>query len=401
MSEDSTIEKIVATNDLDSEKNKSEAILTEETSGKAPENELELNEDEKRTENFLMNEVEAKQTQNVSINKDERQTENVLIEENEAEQTKNDLVSEELDNKQTEDGQKLLEDKVSELWDTERLILDAAEKEKQYLQKDMKDLNAFLADANYWNKRYIECIDHLKSATADCKVTWKEARVLITKSSDPTLTEFLEGRVSGLDLVVDKMLNRIMERAESNAQQENTITRDLIEFGLAEWRNLVLNVSLGNLIEKAIDEKLKKLSLERYKVISEWRNQSENNRKRYIAFVERQILPAVDAVEDGLRNSGVLITDSYKTDPCASKLLDSYRGLLSLLTKALEKAGIHRMDFKRGEPVNYEKHEPFAVESDLELSNEQVKDVLRTGYELKIGENQMVLRSAQVVVVKN
>jgi molecular chaperone GrpE (heat shock protein) len=57
----------------------------------------------------------------------------------------------------------------------------------------------------------------------------------------------------------------------------------------------------------------------------------------------------------------------------------------------------------RGQPVDYDRHEPIGTEPDSNLPHESIKEVTRNGYEYKLPDQEqlLILRSAQVIVVKN
>jgi molecular chaperone GrpE (heat shock protein) len=73
------------------------------------------------------------------------------------------------------------------------------------------------------------------------------------------------------------------------------------------------------------------------------------------------------------------------------------------LLKSLENLGVKPINVEIGKPVDYLLHDPISTEEDANLSNESVKEVTRHGYEYKqdLLDKFLILRSAQVVVVKN
>jgi molecular chaperone GrpE (heat shock protein) len=59
------------------------------------------------------------------------------------------------------------------------------------------------------------------------------------------------------------------------------------------------------------------------------------------------------------------------------------------------------MQAEAGQPVDYDRHEPIGTEPDDTKEHEHIKEVTRKGYEYKVAERSLLLRNAQVVVVKN
>jgi molecular chaperone GrpE (heat shock protein) len=119
------------------------------------------------------------------------------------------------------------------------------------------------------------------------------------------------------------------------------------------------------------------------------------------------LLPALDGINDGKPYAEHLVIDlkgSYQTASCQEQLsnwLQTYSDLEDILLQALRSLDITMMHTEVGQPVDYDRHEPIGTEPDSTLPHEHIKEVTRKGYEYKIAEQSLLLRNAQIIVVKN
>ena len=74
-----------------------------------------------------------------------------------------------------------------------------------------------------------------------------------------------------------------------------------------------------------------------------------------------------------------------------------------MLLDMLEAVKVYPMAVEIGKQIDYKRHEPFDVQPDENLLNEDIKEVTRQGYEYEpeTDLDLIVLRSARVVVVNN
>ena len=118
------------------------------------------------------------------------------------------------------------------------------------------------------------------------------------------------------------------------------------------------------------------------------------------------MLPILDGIYDGHKHLTPRIAELQQRYAEQSSELavwfELYGKLGNELEKVLERGDVHEIDVVPGAAIDFERHEPFAVEPEPDMENEQIKEVTRKGYEYTThdGERQ-VLRAAQVVVVKN
>lgn len=302
-----------------------------------------------------------------------------------------------------------LEEENGKLSEFDKLIHEATEMELQHFKTDQEELERYSENLTYWTHRLENVIADLEVAAGDCQSQWQNLSKQIIEQlenlTDSNYVSLINGRLNGIDLVVNKMMVRLLERAKSIAP-ESIQDSPLMTMTALEWEELVANQQEQALIIKELSRKHKKLGNDRYKVITDVRNSADRSHKKYTTFIEKQVLPIIDGIVDGFKNSLPLkttIPNGKEYVRCFGMLMQSYHILYNVLMQVLNKSGVYEITVNRGDPIDYERHEPFDMEPDGELSNELIKDAIRSGYEYvyKEGKPNRVLRPAQVVVVKN
>ena len=218
----------------------------------------------------------------------------------------------------------------------------------------------------------------------------------------------LAGREEGLDLIV-KMLTRLQEHPF--IPDGITELADVVPLPSCkaedEWKNLLSKETDETSARKLITVRLRQAANERYQVVARQRELAEGRRKSVLNFVEKQVFPIIDAVDDGQRYSEDLVSQACGEYPeweePLKRWFHAYRVMRDVLLEMLQEVGVHTMEVKLGTAIDYDRHEPFDVEADPSLGNECIKAVTRSGYEyFPRDEGEVrVLRAAQVVVVKN
>jgi len=157
-----------------------------------------------------------------------------------------------------------------------------------------------------------------------------------------------------------------------------------------------------------VENKCKEIRHRNYQRITAIRESAEDLRKGFFDFMEKQFFVIVDGVEDGKKNSLDLKASLLSGYEPQKELIENwfclYDELIAMANEFLALFRISPIVAQKGESVNYEQHEPFDVEPDETLQDEQVKEMIRKGYEYGeklFSEKNYVIRPAQVVVVKN
>lgn len=287
--------------------------------------------------------------------------------------------------------------------DIDGLITLAQQQEEDGRSEDRAALEGYLSEAKIWNQQGESLKARLKPALEACQGVLDDS----TKAREtlpPELREKLQGRQQGLELIL-KMLSRLPEKVPDFVQPVTPAPP--IAIGGAAWREILREVSSEEEARKRINDKLGKQGMERYQTVVENRGHAEKNRKGFLSFVERQLLPILDGIDDGERHSASMVEQLKVANRDASGSLDNwfqtYAKLRNELTLMLDQVKVSVMKVEPGVPIDYERHEPFEIEPDEKLLNEQVKSVVRNGYEYEATDEgvRRILRPAQVVVVKN
>jgi len=299
-----------------------------------------------------------------------------------------------------ETGASPQQEKIAGSDETAAFVDRARQKADTNLEEDRKAQEQALVELNAWNTRLTGLRTGLQTAVEACG-----AIVLKARESEASLPEDvrarLHGRQDGLDLI-EKMLRRLGDRVPSPSEVEE---KKLLSFGSDEVHSIAAKDRELGVVRREFDSKLKLMSNENYQQVSQIRTAADNSRKSFLGFIERQVLPILDGVDDGDRSSDALVAELRESVPEVAETLSAwfecYDSLRTVLLDMLGVAGVTAMVVARGDAMNYERHEAFDVEPDPELANERIKCVTRNGYEVEDGGQTRVLRPAQVTVVKN
>lgn len=278
--------------------------------------------------------------------------------------------------------------------------------------KDQQELDAYQESALGWAKKGKIIQEALPEMVIHCNDVLQQAelaRESVSGQSDK-LRDLIMGRQEGIILIVNRMISRLPEKASSLTEDKSLETK-LPQMDLSEWQKLLNGGDNVEEANKKLASRQKQLGTERYRILANWREESDKKRKTILSFVERQVLPVLDGIGDGERHSEPIILQVQEAAELQGKAMnsslqlwfDTYRALREEILKLLAMVGIRRLDVKRGDKMDYDRHEPFDVEQDMALDNEYIKEVIRDGFEYWMEEDKLhrVLRPAQVIIVKN
>jgi molecular chaperone GrpE (heat shock protein) len=209
-------------------------------------------------------------------------------------------------------------------------------------------------------------------------------------------SEALSSRYDSLQLI-----RRMLARLKDRLTQLEPGTFSAVEFANdVTFTSLHEHASIGGVRSgpQLVEQMLTDAADQRHAAIVATRRAWELARKRHNDFVEKQVLPVIDALDDGEKYTRELIDEA--PDAYADTLLKTYEAARKPLLIALSDVAVTPMKVELHAPVDFDRHEPFDVEPDPDYPNETVKEVFRKGYEL-VAEENLVIRPAQVIVVKN
>ena len=269
--------------------------------------------------------------------------------------------------------------------------------------EDQQKFASCSKDAAYWSDVRNKLLQEVNSSVLETEKIFKEYSITYDKFP-PEIQQVLNGSDNGLK-IIQRMIGRLLE--QSAPLSELSVLEDLPL--LPDQIELLLSVEKEQdreTVEKKLGKLLKDLGNQRWDVLSNGTNTVNSYRKEFIRFIEKRVLNIVDGIESGENNSLSLIASLKDTyiDQAENLTIwfSTYSILKDLLIQMLAKVHVFRMEVEIGTPIDYEKHEPFDVEVDESLKNEDIKELTRSGYEyIPDQSTRSVLRHAQVVVVKN
>jgi molecular chaperone GrpE (heat shock protein) len=321
------------------------------------------------------------------------------------------VIQEEYEQKFKEQNQELIavKAKLKELEDMNKskfdnLIQDSLRKDADNWQEDNLEYQKYLQQREYWQSKNEALFSELSSIIPECVNHINQSGEFIQKFTDiHSLDKHLSNRHESLQLI-RKMLERL---PIDKLKTSNLPPTDLVKTQETELLSLVQSQTDEKQAKILLEKKIRELENNRNQSIRECRDLSENLQKKWLHFLEKQFLLVVDGIDSGEKYSQDLMADLKENYPShheeLSNWLQTYSHLKVILLKSLENLGITPINVEIGKPVDYLLHDPISTEEDANLSNESVKEVTRHGYEYKqdLLDKSLILRSAQVVVVKN
>jgi molecular chaperone GrpE (heat shock protein) len=282
------------------------------------------------------------------------------------------------------------------------LAENASLEENKGLEKDQTELDGFQREARRWAGQIVKLREEMTAAAKAFAENLSACRK-VKESLPAQPQESLKSRQEGLDLVGKMMEHRLTRMPAEEKLQEGPLSA----CGLQWWLELLASESSERAAKRKIDAQLKQLGDERYQRVTDARNAANGGRDSFKRFLEKQVLVVLDAIDDGQHYAGPVIQQLKEANPAEAGNLETwyktYDGLRQELLARLETLGVRPMQVQRGNPVDYNRHEPIDVEKDAEMPNEHIKAVTRKGYEYVVEKDgePLVLRPAQVIVAKN
>jgi len=289
------------------------------------------------------------------------------------------------------------------------LVKDAIQKDDEVWNEDNEECQKYIAQAKLWHSKTERLCTFVLTAISDCVSRFDQCGDLMQaiNQENATLYNSLLDRYKSLELS-KKMLERLREPLDL-LKKSTLPTEQLLRLQEQDLVDLLRSQTDESEAKKILAKKVKETGDTRYKAVREWRDLAEKSQKQWLNFIEKKLLPALDGINEGKRYAEHLVDElrpSYQTTTCQQKLSDwlqTYVDLENIVFGALKSLDVTQMIVGRGQPVDYNLHEPIGTEPDPNLPHESVKEITRNGYEYKLPdrEQSLILRSAQIIVVKN
>ena len=289
------------------------------------------------------------------------------------------------------------------------LVKDALKQDDAVWDEDNEECQKYIAQAKLWHSKTETLYTSVLTAISDCGDRIDKCGDLMQEinKENSTLHNSLLDRYKSLELS-KRMLERLREPIEL-LKKSTLPSEHLLRLQPQDLVDLLRSQNDETEAKKILAKKVKETGDTRYKSIREWRELAEKSQKQWLNFIEKKLLFALDGINDGKPYAEHLVDElkpSYQTSTCQKKLddwLQTYVDLENILIEALKNLDITQLLVARGQPVDYDRHEPIGTEPDSNLPHESIKEVTRNGYEYKLPDQEqlLILRSAQVIVVKN
>lgn len=287
------------------------------------------------------------------------------------------------------------------------LIQDALKQDDRILIEDSEECQKYIVQTKLWHSKTDALYTSVLTAISDCGDRFDKCGDLmqdINKES-PSLYNSLQDRYKSLELS-KRMLERLREPIEL-LKKSTLPSEELLKLKEQDLVDLLRSQTDQGEAKKILAKKVKETGDTRYKAIREWRDLAEKLLKQWLSFIEKKLLPALDGINDGKPHAVSLVDglkSTYQISDFQEKLrswLQTYSDLENILVKALNDLDVTLMEVNIGQLVDYDRHEPIGTESDPNSPHESIKEITRNGYEYKLADQSLILRSALVIVVKN
>jgi molecular chaperone GrpE (heat shock protein) len=289
------------------------------------------------------------------------------------------------------------------------LVKDAIRQDDEVWDEDNEECQKYIAQSKLWHSKTETLCTSVLTAISDCVSRFDQCGGLMQEinKENETLHNSLLDRYKSLELS-KKMLERLREPLDL-LKKASLPSEQLLRLQEQELVDLLRSQTDESEAKKILTKKVKETGDTRYKAVREWRDLAEKSQKQWLNFIEKKLLPALDGINEGNRYAEHLASDlinSYKIQSYQEKIsawLQTYKDLEDILLGALKSQDVTPMIVVRSQPVDYNLHEPIGTEPDANLPHESVKEITRNGYEYKLPdrEQSLILRSAQIIVVKN
>ncbi len=290
--------------------------------------------------------------------------------------------------------------------EVEEILASGVAVDTEAVAKEREEIGQALLERDYWFLKQGELVGLIDGMVAGFSKVMEKFETQ-DKALTTEIRNELTSRAEGI-----RLCNRMIKRAQIRSSQMVEPNRnddykipDPLSFDL-----LLPEVESTPVaeMERVIEVKLKKRRINNNQVLGQLRRQTNSAEKTFLSFVERQLLPVIDALDEGKKISNTTILSLLERFPESKKTLKvwfkTYDVLITGMEERLTKIGIHPFQAIPGDIVDYDLYDPIDVEEDINFDDEQIKETLRRGYLIRYidGENEeQLLRPGQVVVVMN
>lgn len=286
----------------------------------------------------------------------------------------------------------------------DEIVNDCLAEDGEQYAEDEKRLDAIYSEYSEWCGRVQSLSSSIEAICAQSIAILESAATNLSMLSELS-RDALSGRQEGLESI-GRMIGRLPEQIGKLdlSVQERPILYRLDKQSLAN----LLSEETELPPEAAGTSEVKRVSLSRWQMLSNLTSSLESKRKSFLQSIKNYVLPVIDGLDKGesITRSEVSKLKESNEDEAdrLSDWLQSYAECRGVLLSLLSGLGVQPMaDAVRGNPIDFERHEPIMDVEDHTLGPEQISEVVFNGYEITASPDSepLLVRAAQVVAVKN
>lgn len=285
---------------------------------------------------------------------------------------------------------------------------------------DQTEYAAGVASYNFWNGRCVMLRDALPEALSRAEDLLKEATDAYGGLSESTKIA-LASQQSGITTII-RLIASTHRKAAAVLEGEEPHLPELPRIrdadGPGRWAEVLSSAKDAATARKLMEDELDRLYRERGNVLRNIREAAERRKKQFLSTV-KLVLPVIDGVEDGRKyaeeeyeqckdatasseQQGPSEVQQSSDLPGLHRWFACFDGVRNVLLDFLCTVGVEQMtSAARGMPFDDVEHEPLSVTPDSELKDDDIADVKSNGYKLVASDPTVVVRTAQVVAVRN
>lgn len=284
-------------------------------------------------------------------------------------------------------------------------LKEEIERDAKETEKEQEEIAEALRNENAW----LELQKNLHLSIHKIEQDFKQTLNSFYRDGETfphEIQDILASRKEGIQLC-ERMLKKLADRANEESIPEKT-----------EGDHLPVLLNGEDLLQEILRDHpqspkeqlgsiLKSRRIQHNQLLADIKARAGKVEKKLFSTLERQVFPIIDGLEEGQKIGKSVIDDLIaRFSELESQLKNwfaIYNKLIKIFEQEVETLRVRPLYIQLGDPIDYEFHEPFDVEEDPDMQDEQIKEVIRRGYVLCNAEGSVerILRASQVVVVKN
>jgi len=290
--------------------------------------------------------------------------------------------------------------------DIEKRVEDICQKDEVSVAQDQQDIDDYYKQAQHWSNLNATLNHELKSAIENSEIKLLPNCRKLKEQLPENIQNQLQSRHEVIEMI-NRSLLRLRDVVDGLMANELPAKPQLSAITKQQLRNVIDGDVDPDSASQAIEVELNHVQRERYQQIRAIQDVAETHQKKLTNFVKTKVLAILDNLDEGERYSQPIVKELVEETRQYQEILEQWLGFHGILREnllnVLTPLGISTMKIEIGSPIDWNRHEPLDKADDPQLPNESIKEVVRNGYEVSMGEGKQpqLLREAMVIVVNN